>query len=220
MSFEFYIDQRYIGKHFVLSPSSHVLDRDRTQEEMQELMYSRYAKDIGTCIHATAAACIRHHIRPSKSSLYDMMMKDLCEYRIEGGATIPRSLIDPNRYLDTVHLYIKDALAYDMTPEVPLVYSPKAGGTTDAISWNERKRYLRIHDLKTGKVPAKMDQLAQYAAYFSLVYKIQLKDISEIELRIYQNGEVLIDNPTASDIAPIIDRIKTGSDFLMNYYGG
>lgn len=220
MSFEFYIDNRYLGKHFILSPSSHILDKDRNEAELETLMYGRYAKDIGTCIHATAAACIRNHIRPSsKASLYDMLLKDLCEYRTENGGSIPRSLIDPNRYLQTVHLYIKDALTYDMTPEVPLVYSPKAGGTTDAIAFNERKRYLRIHDLKTGEKAAKMDQLAQYAAYFCLVYKMNPNDIS-FELRIYQGGEVFIDKPTATDIAPIMDRIKTESDYLMNYYGG
>lgn len=216
----FRIDERYVGRHFILSPSSHILDRDRTPEELEDTMYSKYAKEIGSCIHATAAACIKHHIRPSsKASLYDMLQKDLCEWKCDGGFHIPSSLIDPNRYLQTVWMYIKDALTYDMTPEVPLVYSDKAGGTTDAIAFNERKKFLRIHDLKTGKLQAKMDQLAQYAAYFCLVYKKKPEtDISHIELRIYQNGEALVDQPTASDIRPIMERIITESEYLENHY--
>lgn len=219
MSFTFRIDEKYVGRHFILSPSSHVLDRDKSGIDLDDMMYARYAKDIGTCIHETAASLIRNKIRPSsKASLYDILLKDLCDYRIDKIYKIPRGLIDPNRYLQTVWLFVKDALTYDMTPEVPLVYSEKAGGTTDAISYNERKRYLRIHDLKTGRIPAKIDQLMQYAAYFSLVYKIKPKDISTVELRIYQNEEVLIDKPSPMELVPICERIITESDYLINHY--
>ena len=37
-------------------------------------------------------------------------------------------------------------------------------------------------------------------------YKIKPGDI-EIELRIYQNDEIVIHNPTAEDILPIMDKI-------------
>lgn len=214
-SFEFYIDPKYIGKHFALSPSSHVMDRDRTEQELHDLMYSKYAKDIGTALHELAADYISHHIRPSsKGALYDAITLKLCQ------KDIPRSLIDPDRYLITLMMYIRDALSFDMTPEVPLVYSPVAGGTTDAISFNLKKRYLRIHDLKTGKMPAKMDQLAEYAALFCLCYKKHPDDLDGIELRIYQNEEAIIDHPGPKDIAPIMDRFVTESAFLMDHYGG
>ena len=79
-------------------------------------------------------------------------------------------------------------------------------GTADAISF--RKGLLRIHDLKTGAIPAHMEQLMIYAALFCLEYDVKPSEI-KMELRIYQNDEVLIHNPTAEDIVPIMDKIIT-----------
>ena len=61
-------------------------------------------------------------------------------------------------------------------------------------------------DLKTGKIPAKIEQLEIYAALFCLEYKVKPGDI-DIELRIYQNDEILYHRPTAEDILPIMDTI-------------
>ena len=69
-------------------------------------------------------------------------------------------------------------------------------------------RSLRIHDLKTGETPAKMEQLMVYAALFCLEYDYKPQDI-QMELRIYQSDEVLVHNPTIEDIFPIMDRIVT-----------
>ena len=85
-------------------------------------------------------------------------------------------------------------------------YSDNCFGTADAILF--RNNFLRIHDLKTGKIPAHMEQLEIYAALFCLEYKVKPGDI-EMELRIYQNNEILYHNPTAEDIVPIMDRIIT-----------
>lgn len=104
----------------------------------------------------------------------------------------------------TLDNYVNDAIGFKMDTEVVLYYSDYFFGTADAISF--RKNILRIHDLKTGKKPAKMDQLEIYAALFCLEYKVKPGDI-EIELRIYQNDEVLCHKPTAEDILPIMDRI-------------
>ena len=91
-----------------------------------------------------------------------------------------------------------------MLPEQILFYSENCFGTADSICF--RNDILRIHDLKTGSVPAHMEQLEIYAALFCLEYKIKPGTI-EMELRIYQNNEVLCHNPMADDIAPIIDKI-------------
>lgn len=93
-----------------------------------------------------------------------------------------------------------------MTPEQVLYYSDNCFGTADAISF--RKGLLRIHDLKTGAIPAHMEQLMIYAALFCLEYDVKPSEI-KMELRIYQNDEVLIHNPTAEDIVPIMDKIIT-----------
>ena len=104
----------------------------------------------------------------------------------------------------TLAMYVNDAIRYRMTPEQVLYYSPFCFGTTDAISF--RKDFLRIHDLKTGKIPAHMEQLEIYAALFCLEYDFKPNDI-QMELRIYQNNERLIHNPTPEDILPIMDKI-------------
>ena len=91
-----------------------------------------------------------------------------------------------------------------MIPEQVLYYSDNAFGTADAIVF--RDNFLRIHDLKTGITPAHIEQLEVYAALFCLEYDIKPGEI-EMELRIYQNDEVLFANPTAEDIVPIMDKI-------------
>ena len=91
-----------------------------------------------------------------------------------------------------------------MSTEVILFYSENFFGTADAISF--RNNFLRIHDLKTGRRPVHMEQLEIYAALFCLEYKIKPGDI-RMELRIYQNDEILVHEPTAEDILPIMDKI-------------
>lgn len=104
----------------------------------------------------------------------------------------------------TLYAYINDAIGFKMETEVVLYYSDYFFGTADAISF--RNGTLRIHDLKTGITPVHMEQLEVYAALFCLEYKIRPEDIN-IELRIYQNDEILFHNPTAEDIVPIMDKI-------------
>lgn len=106
----------------------------------------------------------------------------------------------------TLNMYVNDAIGFKMTPEQVLYYSDNCFGTTDAISF--RNNLLRIHDYKSGEVPAHMEQLLIYAALFCLEYKIKPGDI-EFELRIYQSDEILYHKPTAEDILPIMDRIVT-----------
>jgi len=47
-----------------------------------------------------------------------------------------------------------------------------------------------------------------YAALFCLEYKVKPGDVN-MELRLYQNDEVLFHNPEPDEIAPIIDKIIT-----------
>lgn len=111
----------------------------------------------------------------------------------------------------TLNMYVNDAIGFRMKPEVVLMYSDNCFGTADAICF--RKNTLRIHDLKTGSVPAKMDQLAIYASLFCLEYDIRPGDI-EIELRIYQNDDFDICTPGAEAILPIMDKIKHFDELL------
>ena len=111
----------------------------------------------------------------------------------------------------TLNMYVNDAIGYKMIPEQILVYSENCFGTADAILF--RNNFLRIHDLKTGVIPAHMEQLLIYASLFCLEYHIKPGEI-EMELRIYQNNDVQIANPTAEDIVPIMDKIITADKII------
>lgn len=117
--------------------------------------------------------------------------------------TIDLGLKQP-RSKKTIYAYVNDAIGFKMSTEVVLFYSERFFGTADAISF--RNNMLRIHDLKTGKTAVHMEQLMIYAALFCLEYKVKPGEI-DMELRIYQNDEVVVFNPTAEDILPIMDKI-------------
>lgn len=119
----------------------------------------------------------------------------------------------------TIYAYVNDAIGFKMSTEVVLYYSERFFGTADAISF--RNNMLRIHDLKTGKggkIENHMEQLEIYAALFCLEYKVKPGEI-DMELRVYKNDEVLVHNPTAEDIVPIMDRIIHLNKLLAKYEG-
>lgn len=60
-----------------------------------------------------------------------------------------------------------------------------------------------------------MEQLEIYAALFCLEYKIKPEDI-HIELRIYQNDDIEIFEPTSDEINNIINKIKHLNKVLEN----
>lgn len=104
----------------------------------------------------------------------------------------------------TIYAYVNDAIGFKMSTEVVLFYSERFFGTADSICF--RNNFLRIHDLKTGKRQADIEQLLIYAALFCLEYRVKPGEI-DIELRLYQNDDIQVCNPTAEDIVPIMDRI-------------
>ena len=113
------------------------------------------------------------------------------------GQKLPRSS-------KTLNAYVNDAIGFRMTPEQLLFYSENCFGTCDAICF--RKGMLRIHDYKSGVIPAHINQLLVYASLFCLEYQVKPHEI-EMELRIYQNDEVLYHIPEPDEIAPIMDKI-------------
>ena len=125
------------------------------------------------------------------------VLHDFAAQCIRLGQKLPRS----NK---TLNMYVNDAIGFKMIPEQILFYSENCFGTADSISF--RNNFLRIHDLKTGVIPAKMEQLMIYAALFCLEYKFKPSEI-EMELRLYQSDDILIHNPEPDEIYPIIDKI-------------
>lgn len=113
------------------------------------------------------------------------------------GQKLPRSK-------KTLNSYVNDAIGFGMTPEQVLYFSDNCYGTTDAISFDGS--VLRIHDLKTGSIPAHIQQLYVYDALFCHEYGIDPNDIS-FENRIYQSDDVMAANPEPEEIRAIMDKI-------------
>lgn len=131
-------------------------------------------------------------------------LHDLAAQLIKFGQKLPRNK-------KTLNMYVNDAIGYRMKSEQILYYSDNCFGTADAICF--RNGLLRIHDLKTGVIPAHIEQLLVYAALFCLEYKVKPAEIG-IEVRLYQNDEVLVHNPEVDEIAPIMDKIITFDKIL------
>jgi len=109
----------------------------------------------------------------------------------------------------TLALYVNHAIGFRMKAELPLVHSPNAFGTPDAISFREHKKkmLLRIHDLKTGTELTSFKQLEIYDALFCLEYNENPFNIDH-ELRIYQNDDFRVLVPDPGDIKAIMEKIK------------
>lgn len=170
------------NKHFNLEGQHAFLGASKyhwinySEEKVAESYAKFVATQKGTILHDFAARCITL------------------------GQKLPASQKAPK----TLNMYVNDAIGYKMIPEQILYYSDNCFGTADAIVF--RNGLLRIHDLKTGQIPAHMEQLEIYAALFCLEYDVKPSDI-DIELRIYQNNEILVHEPTAEEIVPIMDKI-------------
>lgn len=135
-----------------------------------------------------------------KASAYGTRLHAWAAETIELGIKQPKTK-------KTLYAYVNDAIGFKMSTEVVLYYSERFFGTADAICF--RNGILRIHDLKTGKsgkIEDHIEQLEVYAALFCLEYKMKPGEI-KMELRVYKNDEVLVHNPTAEDIVPIMDKI-------------
>jgi len=104
----------------------------------------------------------------------------------------------------TLNMFVNDAIGYRMTPEQPLYYSNNCFGTADAICF--RDGVLRIHDLKTGVTPTHMEQLYIYAALFCLEYDVKPETI-QIELRIYQSDDIIVEIPDPEVVKAIMAKI-------------
>lgn len=114
----------------------------------------------------------------------------------------------------TIGLYINDAIKHRMTCEQILYYSENCFGTADTIAF--RYKVLRIHDLKTGVIKGSVHQLEVYAALFCLEYDIDPVDI-KIELRIYQDNEVVVYDADPEDVIFIMNKIQEFDKIITHH---
>lgn len=167
---------------------------------------------------ASKSSWLRYDDEKVIETYQNMKAKEMgTRYHAWAAETIKLGIKQPQRSKQTLYAYVNDAIGFKMQTEVVLFYSERFFGTADAISF--RNGVLRIHDLKTGKTPVKMEQLEIYAALFCLEYKMKPGEI-KIELRIYQNDEIVVHNPTAEDILPIMDKIVHLNKLLENMERG
>lgn len=169
------------GRHsFMSASSSHWLRYDA--EKVRTVYTNRQAALRGTELHEVAATLIRLRLKQPKTA-------------------------------QTFNMYVNDAIGFHMVPEQILFFSRNAFGTTDAIWFgpnvhvNPNRNLLRIHDLKTGEGKTSWDQPKVYAAYFCLEYGHNPFDI-DMEFRIYQNDERLIQEGDPEEILAIMDTLR------------
>lgn len=164
-----------------------------------------------TGLHAKLSASNYHWVNYDEEKLRDIYESNLAKERGTELHALAEQLIRMKIRLPrngtTLSRHVNDAIGYRMEPEVILYYSPNVFGTTDAISFDERKGLLRISDLKTGVHPAKFTQLHVYGALFCLEYGVRPTDI-QTEFRIYQNDETILDDEDETDtVQHIMDKI-------------
>ena len=217
-NFSFNDHSDLVGTHALFSPSQSAWLRYE-DDKIAERVINQFRAPLGTEIHEYAAQQIfmSHkctNIRALINGIEDFIYTKYKALSSTGTISdyamklIKHVGLLPREVFEAVRAYINDGISFKMSTELPLVYSERIYGTADTIAF--RNNFLRIHDLKSGEHPAKMDQLQTYAALFCLEYgaKYGFKpgDI-KIELRIYQWDAITINNPTVEDIVPIMDRI-------------
>lgn len=202
------------GKHALFSGSNYAWtnidmeDEAQFEEAIRARYYNSFAKDVGTIIHAWAADRIEYRANVTKSDSKSLLIYIMKTYEKELRNYIPRFIAQyyVDRCFPNVMSYIKDAIGFRLDPEIRLIYDDEFYGTADAILYKEGQS-LRVHDLKTGTSPTSLRQLEIYAAFCCLQYGIDPEKI-EIELRIYQNDEILIGNPPGETIRELMERMK------------
>ncbi|MDO4378898.1 MAG: DUF2800 domain-containing protein [Erysipelotrichia bacterium] len=197
------------GSHALLSASKYSWLSD-TKEDLIERYKRSFATALGTSLHEFSSKMIKNKIRLSKTDKHTILLY-LLDHQI------PRFVINLNDLIDILSPFINDAIGFQMESEQVLYYSEYCYGTADAISFNND--ILRIHDLKTGTTNVSFNQLKIYAALFCLEYKVKPNDI-QIELRIYQRGEVTVLKPEPNDISEIMDKIIKFDKYIKYFRQG
>lgn len=195
------------GKHALLGASKYHWVNYDSEEQFIKKLCSESATDVGTVLHSFAAERIKYGLKLNKHEKKDVVF----ELLRKGISKIVIDAINIDLMFDNLMAYVNDCIIQHMKPEVILYYSDICFGTTDAISFENNKLY--IYDLKTGSTPAHMEQLEIYTALFCLEYRHKPKDIF-MELRIYQNNEVLVYNPDPKDILIVSDKIVHANSFI------
>ena len=216
LNFSFNVHKELRGQHALFSPSQAAWLRYEDDKVIDRIR-NQYRAPLGTEIHDYAASQIelRHKVSGIRDLSKNIESWIYCKYKYQdskqeinefGMKLVQNVGYLPKEVFEAVKCYVNDGIEYKMTVEQPLIFSTNVFGTADTIAF--RNNTLRIHDLKTGALPAHMEQLETYAALFCLEYGFKPSNI-KTELRLYQWDGVVVKEPTVEDILPIMDRIIT-----------
>ena len=165
--------------------------------------------------HAFLSPSKYHWIRYDKEKLvkafYNYMAVEKGTVLHEIAERLIRERIAQRKSQTTFNMFVNDAIKFKMEPEKMLKYSDNLFGTADALSFNDG--LLRIHDLKTGVTKAHMDQLMIYAGLYCLINYIDPADI-KIELRIYQNDDIIIEEPDPEEVRDYMERMVAADEII------
>lgn len=186
------------NQHAFLSPSKYAWVNSDPDDILDKYVNS-FATAVGTGLHEYAAKLIGMGFWLRKHDINSAYIWLRC---VNG---IPDFAFDVKKVYPNLMHYVNDAIEFHMEPEKKLWYSDNCFGTADAVSF--KNGLLRIHDLKTGDTPAHMEQLEIYSALYCLENDIPDPGHIGMELRIYQNDEVLTHTPEPDVIAEIMDKI-------------
>jgi hypothetical protein len=199
---------KYKGTHAMFGASQYSWINYPDPKMIIEKYKSKKAADFGTKIHEIAAKLITLCKKLPKSY---PAIRLLLIYALGYDTELITDIV-----MDTLRMYVNDAIGFGMDAEQLVFYSEYFYGTADAISMSETKSLLRIHDLKTGKTPARLEQLLIYAAYYCLQHDKDPRDLF-FELRIYQQGDVIIGRPTAAELTLLMNKIITFNKVIQEY---
>lgn len=181
------------------------------------MLWNDHSRDMPDGSHSFLSPSLHSWLNYSDEKLVKVYINKLAAQRGTALHDLACRLIKLKKLLpdekETLNMYVNDAIRLKLEPEKKLYYSKYCFGTADTIGIV--KDVLHIHDYKSGTVKASMSQLEIYTALFFLEYSAYYKpgDL-DIELRIYQNDNVVIEEPSTDKIVPIMDKIVRYSRVL------
>lgn len=199
---------RLEGSHALLAPSKPAW-LNYSDEQLIDALRRQKASQVGTVLHELADKMITQRIKLLKRDKNLILL-----YLLDNG--IPSYAIDIPKVMDTMIPYIADCISHGMHTEKVLYYSDSCYGTVDAISYHPKTKTLRIFDLKTGVTPARAEQLEIYAGLYFLEYMYD-EEPEVVELRVYQNGEIITHFPEIQRIRDISEWIRVASEVIDEY---
>ena len=205
-------NSKLLGQHALFSPSQPSW-LNYSDEEFISKLTSKYKSNLGTEIHEWSAVQIAlGHKVSSLREIYKDVETHIYEkyYSLEYGlSSFGLTLLKNLKYLPeetfgTIKNYINDCVGLKMETEVLIDFTDNFFGTADALRFDDKG--LKIFDLKTGSMPAKIEQPLIYASLYLLKNRLDPKNVP-VELRIYQNNDILRAIPSPDELVPVMNTI-------------